>query len=166
MGRESTLLASHLGEKLVESVKDLHSQITRNKNLHPKEKRAFGMEVLEQVTEILTGVTTVEEIAEIEKAIQETKGKLPVEQRNGFWEGKTACWEMFRCPAEVKNKCPAFKYRYQPCWEMEGTYCKLFDYKEKGDGVDICQYCRVYKRWGNSQPIEIEVREKELHVIG
>jgi hypothetical protein len=159
-------LASCWREKLVERVKDLHSQITRNKNLYPKEKRAFGIEVLEQVTEILTGVTTVEEIAEIEKAIQEIRGKLPVEQREGFWVGKTPCWEMFQCPVDVKNKCPAFKYRYQPCWEMEGTYCKLFDYKEKGDGVDICQYCRVYKRWGNSEPIEIEVHEEGLHAIG
>ena len=154
-------MASRWREKLVERVKDLHGQITRN-----KEKRAFGMEVLEQVTEILTGVTTAEEIAEIELALQETKGKLPVEQKNGLWEGKTPCWEMFRCPAEVKDKCPAFKYQYQPCWEMEGTYCKLSDNKEKGDGVDICQYCRVYKRWGNNEPIEIEVREKGIHAIG
>ena len=159
-------MASRWRERLVQKVKDLHSQVTRN-----KEKRAFvpsylfGMEVLEQVTEILTGVTTVEEIAEIEKAIQETKGRLPVERGNGFWEGKTRCWEMFRCPTEVKNECPSFKYQSQLCWEMEGTYCKLFDYKEKGDSIDICQYCRVYKRWGNSEPIEIEVREEGLHAI-
>ena len=155
MGKESTLLASRRRKKLVERVKGLHGQITRNKNLHPKEKRAFGMEVLEQVKEMLSGVT-----------IQETKGKLPVGKRDGFWEGKAACWEMLRCPAEIKNKCPAFKYQYQPCWEKEGTYCKPFDNKEKVDGVDICQYCRVYNRWGNSQPIEVEVREKELHTVG
>lgn len=160
MGRESTLLASHLREKLIEKVKDLHVQITRN-----KEKRIFEIDALEQVTEILTGVKTIEEIAEIEKAIQGTKRKLLVEQ-SVFWEGKTPCWEMFRCPAEVKNKCPAFTYRYQPCWEVEETYCKLFDYKGKGDGVDICQYCRVYKRWGSSDLIEIEGNKERLQTIG
>jgi hypothetical protein len=154
------LLASHLKRKIVESMKDLHSQITLNRG-----KRTSGIEVLEQVTEIITGITTVEDIAEIEKAIQETKGKLPIEQRNGLWESKTPCWEMFRCPAEVKNNCPAFKYQYQPCWEMEGTYCKLFDYKEKSNDFNICQYCRVYKRWGNSEPIGIKNPGKEIHAI-
>ena len=46
-------------------------------------------EILEQVAEILTGVKTVEEITEIEAALQEVKGKLRLEPRDGFWEGKT-----------------------------------------------------------------------------
>ena len=161
MGRESTLLASYLKEKLVERAKELHCQITQN-----KEKRAFGTVVLEQMAEILTGVTTVEDIAEIEEAIQDIKGKLLVEQRDGFWEGKVPCWEMFQCPAGVKNECPAFKYQAQPCWEQEGTYCKLSDYREMRDGTDICQCCRVYKRWSNSEPIGIKVYGKGLHAIG
>jgi len=122
--------------------------------------------VIEQVEKILTGVTTVEEIAEIERVIEEAKGKLLVEPRLGFWEGKTPCWEMFRCPEEVRNECPAFKYRSLPCWEVEGTYCKLFDYGAKGDGTDICQYCRVYKRWGQGEPIEIKLRGKGFNPIG
>jgi len=122
--------------------------------------------VIEQVEKILTGVTTVEEIAEIERVIEEAKGKLLVEPRLGFWEGKTPCWEMFRCPEEVRNECPAFKYRSLPCWEVEGTYCKLFDYGAKGDGTDICQYCRVYKRWGQGEPIEIKLRGKGFNSIG
>ena len=122
--------------------------------------------VIEQVEEILTGVSTVEEIAEIERVIEEAKGKLLVEPRLGFWEGKTPCWEMFRCPEEVRNECPAFKYRSLPCWEVEGTYCKLFDYGAKGDGTDICQYCRVYKRWGQGEPIEIKLRGRGINPIG
>ena len=122
--------------------------------------------VIEQVEEILTGVSTVEEIAEIEKAIQEAKGKIMIEPGLGFWEGKTPCWEMFRCPEEVRNECPAFKYRSLPCWEVEGTYCKLFDYGAKGDGTDICQYCRVYKRWGQGEPIEIKLHGKGINPIG
>ncbi len=122
--------------------------------------------VIEQMEEILTGVSTVEEIAEIEKAIQEAKGKIMIEPGLGFWEGKTPCWEMFRCPEEVRNECPAFKYRSLPCWEVEGTYCKLFDYGAKGDGTDICQYCRVYKRWGQGEPIEIKLHGKGFNPIG
>jgi len=122
--------------------------------------------VIEQMEEILTGVTTVEEVAEIERVIEEAKGKLLVEPRLGFWEGKTPCWEMFRCPEEVRNECPAFKYRSLPCWEVEGTYCKLFDYGAKGDDTDICQYCRVYKRWGQGEPIEIKLRGKGFNSPG
>ena len=122
--------------------------------------------VIEQVEEILTGVSTVEEIAEIERVIEEAKGKIMIEPGLGFWEGKTPCWEMFRCPEEVRNECPAFKYRSLPCWEVEGTYCKLFDYGAKGDGTDICQYCRVYKRWGQGEPIEIKLHGKGINPIG
>lgn len=161
MEKGSTLLASCWRERLVETGEKLHSQMTRSIR-----EGELGAEIIERVAEILTGVKTVEELAEIERAIQEIKGKLTVEQGNGFWEGKIPCWEMFRCPAEVKNKCPAFKNRSVPCWEVEGTYCKLFDYEEKGNNIDICRYCRVYKRWGNSEPIEVEVCEKELHAIG
>jgi len=113
--------------------------------------------VLEQVEEIVKGVSTVEEIAEIERVIGEVKGKIIPEPTLGFWEGKTPCWEMFRCPEAMKNECPAFKYRSLPCWQIEGTYCKLYDYGSKGDGTDICQVCRVYKRWGHGEPIDIKL---------
>ena len=122
--------------------------------------------ITEQVEEILTSVATAEEIAEIETAIEEAKGRLLVEPGLGFWEGKTPCWEMFRCPQEVRNECPSFKYRSLPCWEIEGTYCKLFDYGARGDGTDICQYCRVYKRWGHGEPIKITLLGKGLNTIG
>jgi hypothetical protein len=114
--------------------------------------------VVEQVEELLRGVTTVEEIAEVGRVINEVKGKVLVEPALGFWEGKTPCWEMFRCPEAMKNECPAFKYRTLPCWQIEGTYCKLRDYGQRGDGTDICQVCRVYKKWGHGEPIEIKLR--------
>ena len=119
--------------------------------------------IAEQMEEILRGVSTVEEIAEMEKAIEEAKGKITIEPASGFWAGKTPCWEMFRCPEEVRKECPAFKYRSMPCWEIEGTYCKLFDYGAKGDGTEICQYCRAYKRWGQGKPLEIKLRGKGLN---
>jgi len=121
---------------------------------------------LEMVKESLREVVTVEEIAEIESVIEEAKGKLLAEPSLGYWEGKIPCWEMFRCPDAVKCECPAFKYRSLPCWEVEGTYCKLYDYGAKGDGTDICQYCRVYKRWGHGEPIELKLFGKGFNPVG
>jgi len=125
-----------------------------------KEGRAERLKtkVVEQVEELLKGVVTVEEIAEVERVINEVKGKVLAEPALGFWEAKTPCWEMFRCPEAMKNECPAFKYRTLPCWQIEGTYCKLRDYGQRGDVTDICQVCRVYKRWGHGEPIEIKLR--------
>jgi len=122
--------------------------------------------IAEQMEEILRGVSTVEEIAEMEKAIEEAKGKIAIEPASGFWAGKTPCWEMFRCPEEMREECPAFKYRSTPCWEIEGTYCKLYDYGAKGDGTEICQYCRVYKKWGQGNPLEIKLRGKGINSSG
>ena len=117
-------------------------------------------EVVKQLEEILRNVTAVEDIAEIQRVIDEVKGKVLTEPGLGFWEGKIPCWEMFRCPEAMRNECPAFKYRTLPCWQIEGTYCKLFDYGARGDGAEICENCRVYKRWGHGEPIEIKLLGK------
>ena len=69
----------------------------------------------------------MEEIAGIEiKAVlqKKVKGKLWIEPRDGFWEGKTPCWEMFRYPVEMRNECPAFKYWSRPCREMGSDWSK------------------------------------------
>jgi hypothetical protein len=121
---------------------------------------------LEQAKELLERVVTAEEVAEIEQIIEEAKGKILLEPSLGFWEAKTPCWEMFRCPEEIRSECPAYKYRSLPCWEIEGTYCKLYDYGAKGDGTDICQHCRVYKRWGHGEPIEIKLCGKGFNPAG
>jgi hypothetical protein len=112
---------------------------------------------LEQVKQLLKGVVTVEEVAEVESIIEEAKGKILLEPSLGFWEGKTPCWEMFRCPEAVRDECPAFKYRSLPCWEIEGTYCKLDGYGTTGQDTSICEVCRVYKRWGHGEPIETKL---------
>ena len=111
----------------------------------------------EQLEEILKSTTTLGDIAEIERAIDEVKGDILSEAATGFWEDKTPCWEMLRCPEAIRNECPAFKHQGIPCWQMEGTYCKLHCAGEKGHNTDICQVCRVYKRWGNEEPIEIKL---------
>ena len=114
----------------------------------------------EQLEEILKSTTTLGDIAEIERAIDEVKGNIMSEAATGFWEDKTPCWEMLRCPEAIRNECPAFKHQGMPCWQMEGTYCKLHCDGEKGHNTDICRVCRVYKRWGNEEPIEIKLAGK------
>jgi len=113
-----------------------------------------------EIERIIRDANTFEEIAEIERAINEAKGRIMLEPTHGFWEEKTPCWEMFRCPEAVRNECPAFHYRNLPCWQIEGTYSKLQDYGTKGECTKICENCRVYKRYGNAEPIEIKLQGK------
>jgi ribosomal protein S17 len=113
-----------------------------------------------EIERIIRDTNTFEEIAEIERAIAEAKGRIMLEPALGFWEGKTPCWETFRCPEAVRNECPAFHYRSLPCWQIEGTYSKLHDNGNKGESTKICENCRVYKRYGNAEPIEIKLRGK------
>ena len=69
---------------------------------------------------------------------------------------------MCHCPEDIKSQCPASKYPFLPCWEIEGTYLKLSDDGVKGDDLSICQVCRVYKRYGEGKEIEIRLRGKGL----
>jgi hypothetical protein len=80
-----------------------------------------------------------------------------VEAQANFWAGKSSCWEMCHCPAIIREECPAPKYQFLPCWQIEGTYCKLDDYGVSGTDTSICQVCRVYKKYGNGQPIELRL---------
>jgi hypothetical protein len=79
-----------------------------------------------------------------------------------FWQGKTPCWQMCHCPEVVRNECPAPKYPSFPCWEIEGTYCKLTADGTSGRDISICQQCRVYKRWSGNQPIELKLFGKGI----
>ena len=119
----------------------------------------------EQLEELLRSITTVGEIAEIEEAIGEVKGKILAEETEGFWKGKTPCWEMLRCPETIRNECPAFKHQGLPCWQIEGTYSKLHGGAQKGCNTDICRVCRVYKRWGQNEPIEIKLFGKGFNAV-
>jgi len=74
-----------------------------------------------------------------------------------FWTGKVPCWEKSHCPEMIKGECPAAKYQFLPCWEIEGTYCKLNDRGATGRDTTICENCPVYKKYGNGQPIKIRL---------
>ena len=81
------------------------------------------------------------------------------EMYEGFWEGRDPCWRMCHCPPAIKEECPASKHPILPCWEIEGTYCKLTMEGGHASGRDttICQVCRVYKKYGAGKPIQIRL---------
>lgn len=138
-----------------------HDEVELLPKVHPP--KATTTKLDEQLEEILSGITSIDEITEVERAISEVKGKIMAEPGQGFWEEKAPCWEMLRCPEEIRNECPAFKHQGIPCWQIEGTYCKLHCDGEKGHNTDICRVCRVYKRWGQDEPIEIKLVGKGLN---
>ena len=83
--------------------------------------------------------------------------------RANFWMDKTPCWEMCNCPKMIQEECPTPKYQFLPCWEIEGTYCKLDDYGTSGTDIKICETCQVYKKWGNSEPIHLKLLGKGIN---
>ena len=98
----------------------------------------------------------------IKQAVMEhrrEKEELEEERGADFWAGKTVCWQMCNCPPAIRDDCPASKYTTLPCWEVEGTYCKL---RKKGNvvtGTDtsVCETCRVYRKYGSDKPIELKL---------
>jgi hypothetical protein len=80
-----------------------------------------------------------------------------------FWADKQPCWEKCHCPEIIKAECPATKYRFLPCWEIEGTYCKLDDRGATGNDTSICEVCRVYKKYSDGEPIKLKLIGKGMN---
>jgi hypothetical protein len=74
-----------------------------------------------------------------------------------YWTDKNPCWEACHCPSMIKDECPATRYQFLACWEIEGTYCKLNDYGATGKDTSICEVCRVYKKYGSGEPIQLKL---------
>ena len=93
------------------------------------------------------------------KVIEKTEiAAKPVEKSGfNFWTGIKPCWEMSHCTNMVKAECPAFTYQFLPCWEIEGTYCKLDDYGANGKDTSICEMCQVYRKYGEGKPIQLKL---------
>lgn len=119
--------------------------------------------VMEELKKILDEIRDADDVAEVEKVIAEIKGKISLEPAKGFWEDKSPCWEMCHCPEAIRDDCPAYTHQALACWAIEGTYCKLTDYGTRGDDISICRVCRVYKRWGAGEPIELKLLGKGIN---
>jgi hypothetical protein len=65
----------------------------------------------------------------------------------------------------IKAECPATKYQFLPCWEIEGTYCKLDDRGATGKDTRICEVCQVYKKYGDGKPIRMKLFGRGLDTM-
>lgn len=85
--------------------------------------------------------------------------KLGDGSNSDFWVGKAVCWEMCHCPPAIRDECPATKYTSLPCWEIEGTYCKLENKGPVVTGTDtsICEVCKVHKKYGGDKSVELKL---------
>ena len=84
------------------------------------------------------------------------------DDKYNFWSGKSPCWELCNCPDVIKNECPVTQFQFLPCWEVEGTYCKLDDMGSSGKDTTMCQTCRVYKKYGNGEPVRLKLFGKGI----
>ncbi|MBN1374993.1 MAG: hypothetical protein JXA01_02435 [Dehalococcoidia bacterium] len=99
----------------------------------------------------------------LEKAPNSVNAGLFAESSN-YWADKQPCWEKCHCPEMIKADCPSAKYQFLPCWEIEGTYCKLDDHGATGKDTSICEVCRVYKKYGNGEPVRMKLWGKGMNV--
>jgi CheY-like chemotaxis protein len=124
-------------------------------------QETLGPVQIEIGSKAVIGEAVAEPIAAEEAKVEEVVAGVP--EVRGFWAGKRPCWEMCQCPEAIGGECPAPKYQSLPCWEIEGTYCKLEDYGARGDDLSICHVCRVYKRWGGGEPIQLRLFGKGMN---
>jgi len=100
-------------------------------------------------------------MAEVIERIQKADMEQEVSKFN-FWADKQPCWEKCHCPEMIKAECPATNYQFLPCWEIEGTYCKLDDHGATGKDTSICEVCRVFKKYGHGEPIRLKLYGKGI----
>ena len=57
---------------------------------------------------------------------------------------RRTCWEIKKCPAERKTKCPAWEFRAgNLCWFINGTICEGRVQRDWGEKMKICRSCQV-----------------------
>ncbi len=88
---------------------------------------------------------------------KDEKVRIARKRRRNFWFRKTPCSDITLCPDSIKNECPAPKHPYLPCWQIEGTYCKLDERNESGEDTSVCRICRVYKQYHGRRPLQIRL---------
>jgi hypothetical protein len=98
---------------------------------------------------------------ETKVATKQTTILKPGKETN-FWADKIPCFKLCNCPEMIKAECPVDKFQFLPCWEIEGTYCKLDDKGSTGTDTSICEVCRVYKKYGNEEPIVLKLLGKGI----
>ncbi len=69
------------------------------------------------------------------KAMHDSPRKKPV-----------ACWDVLSCPAETREKCPAWEFRMGNfCWFLNGTICHGESQKSWKKKMELCRKCKVFQ---------------------
>ena len=64
------------------------------------------------------------------------------ESKNG---GKS-CWDIQGCPAETREKCPAWEFHSgHLCWFISGTICHGEVQGDWNSKMKICRECKVFR---------------------
>ncbi len=54
------------------------------------------------------------------------------------------CWTVVDCPADRKEKCPAFEFKAgKLCWFINGTLCQGKVHKTFDEKMQVCKCCDV-----------------------
>ena len=77
-----------------------------------------------------------------------------------YWHDRKACWEINQCNEILAKECPAYLHQEYPCWEVEGTYCKLNDENFSRNEDSRCYSCKVYLQYGKGTPIQVKIFDK------
>ena len=60
-------------------------------------------------------------------------------------KGQKPCWVIKKCPAEYKEKCPAWEFQTGDlCWFINGTICEGTVQKDWGEKMKTCRCCEVF----------------------
>ena len=71
----------------------------------------------------------------------------------GSREQASPCWEIRRCPPQMREMCPAWEFKSgHLCWFINGTICQGKPRVSWSQKIVLCKKCQVFaslmKRWG------------------
>lgn len=55
------------------------------------------------------------------------------------------CWDIMRCPIEVRQKCPAYESEEDRCWLITGTWCNGVQQGDVKAKLRNCMTCEAFK---------------------
>jgi DNA-binding XRE family transcriptional regulator len=57
------------------------------------------------------------------------------------------CWEINRCPAKLRNACPAKEFKAgDMCWFVSGTLCDCSPHATWEEKIQVCYRCKAFAR--------------------
>ncbi len=63
----------------------------------------------------------------------------------GTGERVTPCWEIRRCPPQMREICPAWEFKSgHLCWFINGTICQGKPRRNWNQKIVLCKKCQVF----------------------